>query len=258
MPAAFGNTLFEINGNFTIGKYHLSDGSLIKVDFIKIPVERGTAWSVVAGGLAANRLFVSTDLGNVEEYNATTGALINADFLKRGNQAEPPYGIQWPAIPSTGIFSPTPNGSSGAYGPLLASGNYLYVSKGPSGWYVYNIVTGTLVSGGQGGSPLYGDAFAVLGNYGYEMFKGGTVVELLAAYGAPVLGQGRVTFTPPAGTTPSPMQCGIAASGNYLFIANGNPGTVSQYTPDGVLVNPNFIVTGNDFPIAALYVAPGF
>jgi hypothetical protein len=257
MPAAFGTKLFEINGNFTIGKYNLSDGSLIKADFIRIPAERGTAWSVVTGSLTTNRLFVGTDLGIVEEYNATTGALINPDLFTRANSAEPPYGIQWPATPSTAIFSPAPNGTSGAYGPLLASGNYLYVGTGSGGWKAYDIVARIVVGTGFG-NPLYGSAFTVLGNYAYEMSEGGGVVQLFAANGQRVANSIRVTFTPPAGTTPSPMQCGIAASGNYLFIANGNPGTVSQYTPDGVLVNPNFIVTGSDFPIAALFVAPGF
>jgi hypothetical protein len=96
------------------------------------------------------------------------------------------------------------------------------------------------------------------------MFEGGPVLELFAANGervATTKGQS-VTIAPPPGTVPSPTQCGIAALGNYLFIANGNPGTVSLYTSDGVLVNPNFIVTNPSagiysVPIAALYVAPG-
>jgi hypothetical protein len=197
-----------------------------------------------------NSLFVTTDLGIVEQYNATTGALIKGDFLTKESGAEPPLGIQWPATPSTGIFSPAPNGSSGEYGPLLVSGNYLYAAQAGPYWKVYDITTGALVSSGLG--PLwFGDAFTIIGNTAFDMFAvDGGVGELNASYGNRINGSFILAPTTPTG------DCGIAASGNTLFVANGNPGpgTVSQYTADGVLVNPNFIVRGRT--IAALFVAP--
>ena len=99
MPAALGKVLFEINGNFSIGSYNLSDGAPINKNRISLAPNRGVAWAVVAGG---NHLFVTTDLGIVEEFNATTGALINGDFITKGNSNDQ-GGILWPAIPSTGV-----------------------------------------------------------------------------------------------------------------------------------------------------------
>jgi hypothetical protein len=247
MPAALGNTLFEINGNFTIGKYNLSDGSLIKAVFITLPSNRGVAWALTAGG---NNLYVTTDLGIVEQYNATTGALINADFITKVNSNDT-GGIMWPAIPSTGIFSPTPNGSSGEYGPLIASGNNLYAAQAGPFWKVYNITTGALISTGLG-PYWFGDAFAIIGNNAYEMFNGGGVTELNASYGNVI----NNSFIIPPTTT---SESGIAASGNYLFVANGNAGTVAEYTADGILVNPTFITDAGDYPntpVVALFVAP--
>ncbi len=244
MPAAVGNMLYEINGNFTIGKYSFSDGSLIKGDFITVPANRGTAWALVAGG---NSLFVTTDLGIVEQYNATTGALVKGDFLTKESGAEPPYGIQWPAIPSTGIFNPAPNGSLGEYGPLLVSGNYLYAAQAGPYWKVYNITTGALVSSGLG-PDWFGNAFAISGNNAYEMFTDGGVVELNASYGNII---NKSFIIAPTMTT---SESGIAAAGNFLFVANGSPGTVAEYTTAGVLVNPTFIVARGT--VAALFVAP--
>jgi hypothetical protein len=80
-----------------------------------------------------------------------TGALIKGDFLTKESGAEPPLGIQWPATPSTGIFSPAPNGSSGEYGPLLVSGNYLYAAQAGPFWKVYDITTGA-----RYGLPIHG------------------------------------------------------------------------------------------------------
>jgi hypothetical protein len=76
----------------------------------------------------------------------------------------------------------------------------------------------------------------------------GEVGELNASYGNRINGSFILAPATPTGDR------GIAASGNPLFVANGSPGpgTVSQYTADGVLVNPNFIVRGRT--IAALFL----
>ena len=86
------------------------------------------------------------------------------------------------------------------------------------------------------------------------MFNDGSVVELNANYGYTI--NPKVEILPTV--TPN-VEFGIAASGNYLFIANGSPGTVAEYTAAGILVNPTFIVPNQyeEKPVVALFVAPG-
>jgi hypothetical protein len=247
MPAAFGTSLFEINGNFTIGKYNLSDGSVIKANFITAPANKGTVWAL-ASSLASNRLFVSTDLGIVEEYNATTGALINSDFLTKENSNQEGSGIQWPEVPSAGGSSSYPNGSNGEYGTLIVSGDFLYAAQVGPYWRVYNIATGARVSAGTVEYD-FGVSDVIIGNNLYTMYADGGVSESSASYDFPI----NDSFIPAPAQT---LDSGLAASSNYLYVANGNGTTVAQYTPDGFLVNPNFVVVsrGN---IVALYVVPG-
>ena len=122
-------------------------------------------------------------------------------------------GIQWPATPSTGIFSPAPNRSSGEYGPLLVSGNYLYAAQAGPFWKVYDITTGALVSSGLG--PLwFGDAFTKIGNNAYEIFAvDGGVGELNASYGNRINGSFILAPATPTGDR------GIAASGNGVGLS---------------------------------------
>jgi hypothetical protein len=169
-------------------------------------------WAAPRSALA-QVLYVSQGNNLIAEYNATTGALINASFI-------------------TGLGDP--------YG-LLLSGNTLFVAnEGDSeGTTIgeYNATTGAVINAnfitgltGPFGLALSGNTLFV------SNVSSGTIGEYNATTGA-VINANFITGLNEPG--------GLALSGNSLFVANiggGNGTTVGEYNATtGAVINANFI-----------------
>jgi hypothetical protein len=224
------NTIFVLTPMYqgppttpTVSQYSMT-GMVINLNFITgLYDETGIA-------VVGNHLFVAYDqagvpnnYSTVAEYNATTGAVKNANLI---------------------VFNPS---GGGAPGPLTASGSSLFFaySDGFNGQAIceYNVTTGAVTP-----------HFIVLGTMTYlpsaltvsnnHLFVGhftttgaaGTVGEYNATTGA------AINATLITGLPYGPG--GLAVSGNHLLVAEG--AGVSEYNATtGAVINANFINFGN-------------
>jgi len=165
------------------------------------------------------QLYVSQVGGSVGEYNAATGAVINANLI---------MGLPQP-------------------GALLLSGNDLFVANTGIGAGIdtvgeYNATTGAAINASLITGLFDPTALALSGNTLFVLNSNNTVVEYNGSTGA----------TPSIALNGTEGTYGLAVSGNTLFVSNYNNGTVSEYnaTTDAV-INANFI-TGLNGPSSLL------
>ena len=204
--------------------------------------------------VARAQLFVSqSNAGSVGEYDATTGAAINASFITGLNQ--PLFGI---AVSGKHFFVVNNDTTVGEYdagtgeainvsfitglnGPLglAISGNSLFVTNNGDGTVgEYNATTGAAMNPRL--ITLSGPAdLAVSDNHLFVVYNSTTVGEYDATTGAAInanLITGLLT------------SFGLAVSGNHLFVTNFFESTVREYNATtGAAINPRFI-TGLDEP----------
>ncbi len=152
--------------------------------------------------------------GTIGEYNATTGAVVNAALVSGLNV---PTGI---AVFGSDLF--VANQNSGTIGE--------YTTDGAT-------VNASLVSGlnRPNGIAVSGSDLFVTANY-----NGGTIGEYNATTGAVVNAALVSGLNYPAD---------ISVSGPVLFVAN--TGTIGEYTIDGATVNAS-LVSGLDYPSIAV------
>ena len=224
-----GHTIFVLTPSYqgpptnpTVSQYSMT-GMVINLNFITgLYDETGIA-------VVGNHLFVAYDQSGVgvpsyptvAEYNATTGAVKNANLIN---------------FPSTD-----------GPGPLTASGGSLffaYTDTGGAAICEYNVTTGAInphfiVLGSE---AIYTpSALTVSNNHlfvGYFSVSGtaGMVGEYDATTGNPI--NGSLITGLPYGPT------GLAVSGNHLLVAEG--AGVSEYNATtGAVINANFINFGN-------------
>ncbi len=162
----------------------------------------------VAGG----DMFVTNALtGTVGEYNAATGAPINASLITGLSQGGYPFGV---AVSGGDLFVlNSSNGPDGSIGEYTTSGA---------------VVNASLVAG----LPINTTALAVSGGDIFVTGSSGTVEYTTS--GVLVNSQ----LLPVGGS-------GILVSGNDLFITTGN--SIGEYTKSGITVNAS-LVTGLDDP----------
>jgi len=230
--ALSGDVLFVANyGNGTIGEYNATTGAAINPSFIT--GINGATGIAVSG----NNLYVSNQTssssspmfipGTVSEYDATTGAAINASFI-------------------TGLSSPE---------RLAALGNTLFVVNGDVGTNIdtigtYNATTGAAINARF--LPLFDPTGLVIAgntlfvsNYDASVAGGGTVGEYNATTGAVINANFITGLNGPEG---------IVISGNDLFVANYLGGTVGEYNATtGAVINADFITISDpwDFAVSA-------
>jgi len=126
--AISGNSLYVVNaGNDTMGEYDATTGAPI-AGFTS-PIQLSDPVSIAVSG---NDLFVANWGISLSEYNATTGAMMNASFI--------------PETP--GLNSTTVN-------MVAVSGNDLYVGTAGSQVWVYDATTGAAIAGFTSPSGLY-------------------------------------------------------------------------------------------------------
>jgi hypothetical protein len=140
--AVSGNKLFVMNttstGTLRVSLYDATTGAVINADFIPLP---NNGFFMVSGTIAisGNHLFIPTRSPGftsvqVAEYDATTGAVINADFIPN----------QFPSF-------------------MAVSGNNLFMPDG-TGLAEYNATTGALINANFITLTRGVNAIALLGN----------------------------------------------------------------------------------------------
>jgi hypothetical protein len=164
--------------------------------------------------LSGNNLLVANyTSGTVGEYDATTGAAINANFI---------------------------TGRNSSFG-LALSGNNLFVSDTQIKTVgEYNATTGAVINAnfitgltGPVGLALSGNNLFV------SNYNAGTVGEYDATTGAAINASFMTGLTGPFG---------LALSSNNLFVSNYNAGTVGEYdATTGAVINAN-LITGLSIP----------
>ncbi|MBV8277015.1 MAG: hypothetical protein JO170_17405 [Verrucomicrobia bacterium] len=186
-------------------------------------------------GIAPAQLYVNN--GNaVGEYNATTGAVINANFI-------------------TGLNKPT---------GIVLSGDNLFVANFGSGTVgEYDARTGAAINANliTGLSGLVGLALSGDGTALFVGYNGNTVGEYNATTGT--------VINPNFITELSGSAFGFALSGNNLFVGSGDfvqsgiffpaltGGTVGEYDAStGATIKANFITGLNVFPVLAVGPTP--
>jgi DNA-binding beta-propeller fold protein YncE len=156
------------------------------------------------------QIYVSQgDTAGIGEYDATTGAAINANFI---------------------------TGEGGLGGSLLLSGNDLFASTGNPSFILtiaeFNATTGAAINASFI-TGVHGGELALSGNNLFVV-NGNTVGEYDATTGA-VINANFITGLPQGGNA-------LALSGNNLFVANEVAGTVGEYdATTGAVINANFI-----------------
>jgi hypothetical protein len=219
--ALSGNTLYVANYGMgtssgatidgTVGAYNATTGAAINADLIT-GISGATGLAVIG-----NMLFVSDQTsssssstfvaGTVGEYNATTGAVINADFI-------------------TGLSSPE---------RLALSGNTLFVVSGDVGPNAFTVGAYNATTG----APLYSftapdpTGLAVSGNTLFlANYVGGTVGEYNASTGAVINADFITGLSRPEG---------LAVLGNDLFVAEYGSGVGEYSATTGAAINADFI-----------------
>jgi hypothetical protein len=217
--SADGHTLFVANGgNGTIGKYNVTEvtgASPINVNFISEGLSTPSGIALSADG---GTLFVANYTGSsaVGEYNATTGAVINANFIPTtthlgnstavalssdGSTIFVAHYAQYSDIENFGLGSVgSYNAKTGAAinaklitglkGPvaLAVSGDALYVvnsgytAVGSGGVGQYNSGTGSAINANLITALTGSDGIAVLGNTVFVSYKGTSGLGSVAAY----------------------------------------------------------------------------
>jgi len=214
----------------TVGKYHL-DGTPVNASFIS-----GLA-SPFGLALSGSNLYVATQgNGTIGVYDATSGAAINANFIRVQN-------------------APPPNITA-----IALSGNNLYVVEscgipcdaGNGSIGVYNATTGAAINPSLVTGLFYPQGIAISGNNLYvpsqENLAFGYINEYDATTGAPV----DVPLISGLLHTPE----NLVVSGNVLYEANadggGTGGGIGTYNATtGAVINASFI-TGVGFSGLAL------
>jgi hypothetical protein len=194
----------------------------------------GLTAAVAAGPAQARQVLLVTNFNafTVGEYNATTGAAINGNFI---------------------------NNSQGLNGPegLARDGNnHIFVTNVNTNTVgEYNATTGatvnaTFITSGQGLAQPLGLLLDGLGHILVANYGNNTVGEYDASTGATV----NAAFINGQGLN---LPRGLALDGNnHLFVANVNNNTVGEYNATtGATINANFI-TGLGGPIGLMFVAP--
>ncbi|MBV8212104.1 MAG: hypothetical protein JOZ08_02635 [Verrucomicrobia bacterium] len=220
-----GNTIFVLTPSYqgpnpSVAQYSMT-GAVINLNFVT-GLYQETGMAVVG-----NNLFVAYDAADsgptVAEYNATTGAVTNANLI---------------VLPAGDVA-----------GPLAASGKSLFFAYGADingdatpAICEYNVTTGAINSTFilLGLSPYVPTALTVSKNRLYVGYAtdsaGGTVGEYDATTGNPI-NPGLIT-----GLVVGPG--GLAVSGDHLLVAEG--AEVREYNATtGKLINANFINFGN-------------
>jgi len=182
---------------------------------------------------SAQTLYVSSLAypASVGEYDATTGAVINASFIS-GLQDFEPYG-------------------------LALSGNNLYVANNYGGTVgAYNATTGEAIAGFSLGGLNSPYGLAVSGNNLYvSSANNNTVGEYDATTGAVInasfiIGLSQPNGTPVAGTLSEPLGLAISTDGNDLYVVNeyGAPAGVDQGEYGAGTVSEYDATTGKAVP----------
>ena len=215
-----GTALFMTSaGNYTVGKYDATSGMATNANLITTGLLAPNSLA-----LSGNNLFVASG-GNihypVSEYNATTGAAINANFV-------------------TGLVGPN---------RLAISGSILFVADATNDTVgEYNVTTGAAINANFITSGLLSPVdVAIAGNNLFVAnFGNNTVSEYNATTGAAINANFVTGLTGPEG---------LVVSGNELYVTNiGNgglgTGSVGEYdATTGAAINSSFI-TGLTDPIS--------
>jgi hypothetical protein len=227
---------------------------------------------------ARGQLYVNEDANpssqvvqsGVGEYNATTGAAINANFIAGLNE---PVAL---AVSGNTLFVVDIAGATGTIrsyhattgaainanfitglnepGGVAVSGNTLFVSSAASGTVgEYDATTGAAINANFITGLSEPGGIAVLGN---DLFVANYTTKTVGKYDT---GTGAAINANFVTGLSSPI--GLAVAGNTLFIANSQSTVVSAYNATtGAVINANFI-TGLKEPVAlaasgnALFVA---
>jgi len=216
-------------------------------------------------GNARAQLYVNQDANpssevvasGVGEYNATTGAAINANFISGLNE---PVAL---AVSGNTLFVADIVGAAGTIGAynantgavinanfisgldpggIAVSGNTLFVSSVAGTVGEYNATTGAAINANfitglsePGGLAVSGNGLFV------ASFSAKTVGKYDATTGAAINANFITGLNSPIG---------LAVSGNTLFVANSQSSAVSAYNATtGAVINANF-VTGLNEPVA--------
>jgi hypothetical protein len=223
--------------------------------------------TITASTVASPQIFVSQggvgSLGNnlytgsVGEYNAASGAVINASFIPGLNA---PAGL---VLSGNNLFVGQGNNTVGKYNAttgaainpffitglsgnitgVALSGNNLFVASLSGGTVgVYDATTGIALKPNLIPGVAFPFDLALSGN---TLFVSQPAVRTVGAFnaasGAPINAN---FISAPPGSIPF----GVAVSGNNLFVAYENSNTVGEYNATtGALINPSFI-TGLTLP----------
>jgi PKD domain len=194
-------------GTNTVGEYDATTGAAINANFITGVINPEGLL------LSGNTLFVSSSIsggGSVGTYNATTGAVINATFITSGVNTA---------------------------GGLAISGNTVFITNNGDEISTYNATTGAPIDTSFISGLFYPFGLAISGNNLYvsqDYSANNWVGEYNSATGAVINPQ--LFLTNPDGAY------GVALSGNHLFVAGYQQGTVSEYdATTGAVINANFI-----------------
>jgi hypothetical protein len=148
--AVSGADMFISNYLGTTVSEYTANGALVNSSFITLKVEAGPYGIVVSGNdlfVAVNEFNKGAGAGYISEYDATTGALINANFITGLNQ---PEGI---AISGNDLFVVNNGDDNNAAGPL---------TNGTVG--EYDLTTGAAINSALVAGMNQPVAVAVLGN----------------------------------------------------------------------------------------------
>ncbi len=183
--------------------------------------------AVSGGDLFVTNLTSNSPLtGEVEEYNATTGALINASFV-------------------TGLSDPL--------GIAVSGGDLFVTDEGRGTIGEYNASTGVAINPSLVTGLSSVDAIAVSGGDLFVTKSGpGTIGEYNASTGAVI----NASFVAASGGWSVPN--GMAVFGNDIFFANGNPSflgpAIGEYDANtGATVNAS-LVTALNSPVGIVVV----
>jgi PKD repeat protein/glutamine cyclotransferase len=181
-------------------------------------------WAMPGSARAQQQaLLVSQSAQNaINEYDATTGALIKANFI-------------------TGIISPS---------GMLLSGNTLYVASGEvNGGFIntYNATTGSLIKANFiSNSGLFGqiNGAANLGLVGTTLYVANNFVDTISTYDATTGASINTPLIYGGGASPELRgPYGLVILGNNLFVSNNDSsgGWVGKYDLSGAPINDHFI-----------------
>ena len=161
---------------------------------------------------AQNLFVVNNGTGSIGEYNAVTGAAINASFI-------------------TGLNQPN---------CIAVSGNNLFVQNyGSSSIGEYSAATGEPINASFITGLNQPDAIAISGN---NLFVANAGSDVIGEYNAVTGATNNASFI-----TGLDDPEGIAIFGTNLFVGNGNGNTIGEYNATtGATINASFITGLND------------